>query len=232
MKTNILLVGGYHKTCSMAESLLLKGFHVTVINADREDCERLAEIEDLDVIWGDGSKEFILREANIQNQQTVIAMTPQDEDNFVICQICKKIYHTPKVVAVVGDPKKTSFFYRMGTDRVVCAINAITNIIEEQALMEKMSTMIPLTNGSIHVMEVPILEHSPALGKELRELPLPKAVIIGCVVRGEQSIIPSGETKLKSGDVVILITTGEEREKAVRILSGSGPKYGERVQQS
>ena len=222
MRTNILLVGGYHKTCSMAESLLLKGFHVTVINSDREDCERLAEIEDLEVIWGDGSKEFILKEAGIINQQIVIAMTPQDEDNFVICQICKKLYHTPKVVALVGDPKKTSFFYQMGIDRVVCAINAITNIIEEQALMEKMTTMIPLTNGKIHILEVPILEHAQALGKELRELPLPKAVIIGCVVRGELSIIPSGDTRLKAGDVVILITTGEEQEKAVQILSGSG----------
>ena len=226
MKTNILLVGGYHKTSSLAESLLLKGFHVTVINSDREDCERLAEIEDLDVIWGDGSKEFILKEADISRQQTVIAMTPQDEENFVICQICKKVYRTPKVVALVGDPGKTSFFYQMGIDRVVCAINAI--IIEEQALMEKMTTMIPLTNGKIHILEVPILENAQALGRELRELPLPKDVIIGCVVRGEQSIIPGGDTRLKSGDVVILITTGEEQERAVQILSGSR----ERVQQA
>ena len=77
-------------------------------------------------------------------------------------------------------------------------------------------------------MEVPILENAQALGRELRELPLPKDVIIGCVVRGEQSIIPGGDTRLKSGDVVILITTGEEQERAVQILSGSR----ERVQQA
>lgn len=222
MKTNILLAGGYQKALSLGESLIQKGFHVTVINSDREDCERLAEIEDMEVIWGDASKEFILREAAVAKQDIVIAMCPRDEDNFVICQICKKQYKVSKVVALVSDPKKTSFFYQMGIDRVVCAMNAITNIIEEQALMEKMTTMIPLTNGKIHILEVPILENAPARGKELKELALPREVIIGCIVRGEQSIIPSGDSRLRAGDIIILITTGEEQEKAVQILSGSG----------
>lgn len=222
MKTNILLAGGYQKALSLGESLIQKGFHVTVINSDREDCERLAEIEDMEVIWGDASKEFILREAAVAKQDIVIAMCPRDEDNFVICQICKKQYKVSKVVALVSDPKKTSFFYQMGIDRVVCAMNAITNIIEEQALMEKMTTMIPLTNGKIHILEVPILENALARGKELKELALPREVIIGCIVRGEQSIIPSGDSRLRAGDIIILITTGEEQEKAVQILSGSG----------
>ena len=113
MKTNILLAGGYHKALSIGDSLLLKGYQVTIVNADRKDCEKLAEVEDFNIICGDASKEFILREAEIKKMDIVIAMAPRDEDNFVICRICKKIYKIPKVVALVSDPKKTSFFYQM-----------------------------------------------------------------------------------------------------------------------
>lgn len=220
MKTNILLAGGYHKALSIGESLLQKGYQVTVVNADKRDCEKLAEVDDFKIIWGDASKEFILKEAEAQKMDIVIAMAPRDEDNFVIGQICKKIYKIPKVVAIVSDPKKTSFFYQMGIDRVVCAINAITNIIEEQALMEKMTTMLPLTNGKINVLEIPILENAAFEDKELKDMNLPKDVIIGCIVRGERSIIPSGNTKLLTGDIVILIVNGEVKEEAMEIFTG------------
>ena len=84
MKTNILLVGGFHKTRSLGESLLEKGYQVTVINSNKEDCEKLAETPKLQVIWGDGSKVFILDDAGTDRMDIVIAMTPKDEDNFVI----------------------------------------------------------------------------------------------------------------------------------------------------
>lgn len=220
MKTNVLLAGGYHKAFSVGESLVQKGYQVTIINADRGDCERLAEVDKFNIIWGDASKEFILKEAEIGKMDVVIAMAPKDEDNFVIGQICKKIYRVPKVVALVSDPRKTAFFYQMGIDRVVCAINAITNIIEEQALMEKMTTMLPLTNGKISVLEVPILENASFQNMELRDMNLPKNVIIGCIVRGEASIIPSGDTKLLIGDILILITNGAVKEEVVDIFTG------------
>ena len=220
MKTNILLAGGYHKALSVGTSLLQKGYHVTIINADRNDCEKLAEVDDFRIIWGDASKEFILQEADVSRMDVVIAMAPRDEDNFVICRICKKIYRVPKVVSLVSDPRKTSFFYQMGIDRVVCAINAITNIIEEQALMEKMTTMLPLTNGKINVLEIPILENASLGDKKLKDMNLPKDVVVGCIVRGDRSIIPSGETKLLTGDIVILIVNGEAKEEVVKIFTG------------
>lgn len=220
MRTNILLAGGYQKAFSVGESLLQKGYHVTIVNADRGDCEKLAEVEKFRIIWGDASKEFILKEAEIGKMDVVIAMAPKDEDNFVICQICKKIYKVPKVVALVSDPRKTTFFYQMGIDRVVCAINAITNIIEEQALMEKMTTMLPLTNGKINVLEIPILENASFQDRKLKDMNLPKNVIIGCIVRGEESIIPGGDTRLLIGDILILITNGAVKEEVVEIFTG------------
>lgn len=222
MKTNILLIGGYQKARALGESLIQKGYRVTIINKSKEDCEKLAEMDKFEVIWGDGSKNFIMEDANISKIDIVIAMTPRDEDNFVICKMCKKKYAVKKTVALISDPKKTDFFYKMGIDCVVCAINTITNIIEEQALMEKMTKMIPIENGRIHILEVPIPENSATTGKKLWEINLPKDVIIGCIIRGEESIIPKGDTRLLSNDMVIVITTKEDEEHAVKILTGGG----------
>lgn len=220
MKINILLIGGYNKAFSLSESLLKKGYQVTMINSNKEECKKLAEIKGINVIWGNGSKAFILEDANISKMDIVIAMTPKDEDNYVITRFCKKKYGVKKVVSLVSDPKKSEFFYKMGVDSVVCAINAITNIIEEQVLIEQMSTMAPAKNGKICIIEIPILANAFANGKKLSEINLPDGAIVGCIVRGEQNLVPSGETRLTFGDSVVLISNIQEQELAVQLLTG------------
>lgn len=221
MKINILLIGGFNKARSLGESLLQKGYRVTVINMDKKDCKKLAEIQNMNVIWGNGGKAFILEDANITNMDIVIAMTPKDEDNYVISQFCKRKYNVKKVVALVSDPRKSDFFYKMGVDRVVCAMNAITNIIEEQALMDRLTTMMPVTNGRICILEIPILASADVNGKKLSEINLPEGVIVGCIVHGDESFVPSGETRLSFGDIIVLISKKDELENAVQILTGS-----------
>ena len=130
VQKNILIVGGFHKARSLSNSLLKKGYHVTVVNKNYEDCEKLAEVNRLNVIYGDGSKKFILEDANAGNCQVAIALTDSDEINLVICEMCKQFFHVKKTVALLNDPSKTNFFYQMGIDRVVCALNMITNIME------------------------------------------------------------------------------------------------------
>ena len=112
----ILIVGGFHKAASLAGSLIKKGYRVTVINKEYADCEKLAEIDKLNVINGDGSKRFILEDADASDCQVAIALTPSDETNLVICEMCKQIFHVKKTVSLLNDPLKTKFFYRMGID--------------------------------------------------------------------------------------------------------------------
>lgn len=88
--------------------------------------------------------------------------------------------------------------------------------------MEKMTTMLPLTNGKINVLEIPILENASFEEKELKDMDLPRDVIVGCIVRGDRSIIPSGKTKLLTGDIVILIVNGAVKEEVVKIFTGQG----------
>lgn len=220
MKTRIFLIGGFQKTKFLAKSLLKKGYHVTAINKDTEKCIAMAEIENLTVFNGDGTKPFVLEDADAYNADIAIALTEYDADNLVICELCKKKFHIKKTVALISDPKKTEFFYRMGIDSVVCAITAVANIIEQQTFLDEMATLVPIGEGRVSIAQIPIAATAPAVGKKLWEINLPKEVIVGCVLRGEQSIVPQGDTRILTGDVLVLISSNKQQMAAIKELTG------------
>lgn len=220
MKMRVLLVGGFYETKYLANSLLKRGYSVTAINADKQDCMELAEMDRLVVINGDGSKPFVLEDANAQDADIAIALAERDEDNLVICQLCKKKFNVKKTVALISDPKKTDFFYSLGIDSVVCAITMISSVIEQHAFLDDMATMIPTSQGNLRIAQVPISSFAPAVDKKVWELNLPQEVIIGCIQRGEKIMIPGGDTRILAGDVLILILSDENKTAAVRELTG------------
>ncbi len=220
MDNRVILIGGFNKTKSLASSLIKKGYSVTAINNSIQKCKSLSENEKLTVFNGDGSKPFVLEDANVYNASIAIALTERDDDNLVICELCKKKFHVKKTVALISDPKKTEFFYRMGIDSVVCAITAIAGIIEQQTFLDEIATLVPVGEGRIRVAQVPISQTAPAVDKKLWELSLPKDVIIGCVLRGDKSMIPRGDTRILAGDVLVLISSDENETTAILELTG------------
>jgi K+ transport systems, NAD-binding component len=181
---------------------------------------KLAEIHKLTVINGDGTRPFVLEDANAVDADIAIAMTAKDEDNLVICQLCKKKFHVAKTVALLTDPKKTDFFYKMGIDSVVCAITAITGIIEQQALLDKITTLIPIGEGRVNIAQTPIPGTSPVVGKKLWEINLPKEVVIGCILRSDTTMVPRGDTRILAGDMLILISSDKQEMAAIQELTG------------
>ncbi len=220
MKKRAIIVGGFHKAIALSNSLIKKNYNVTVINNDYQNCLSMAEIEDVAVINGDGTKPYVLEDANAQNADIVIALTQRDDDNLVVCQLCKKKFNVSRTVSLVNDPKKTEFFYQMGIDSVVCAVNAIANIIEQQAFLKGITAFIPIGEGRISIAEVPIQGTAPVIGKKLWEIDLPKEVIIGCILRGEKSMIPRGDTRILAGDMLVLISSDNQEVAAIKELTG------------
>jgi len=220
VKKKVLLVGGRSKARSLALSLIHKGYQVTAINDSYEDCLRLSEIDGLSVVNGDGTRPFLLEDASAGSADIVIALTAKDEDNLVACELSKKRFHVKKTVSLVSDPKKTDFFYKMGIDRVVCAISAITNIIEQQAFVEEMANIIPIGEGHVQIAEVPVYGNAPVAGKKLWEINLPQEVIIGCILRGEKALIPRGDTRVLVGDMLVLISESGQEMAAIKELTG------------
>lgn len=217
---NVLLIGGRSKAKSMAISLLEQGYRVTVINSNYDDCVKLAEIQGLSVIHGDGTKPYILDEAGAAGCDIAIALTGKDTDNLVACQLCKKQFSVPKTVSLVADPNKTDFFTQMGVDSVVCAISAVTGIIQQQAFIDEMTTIIPVGKGRVQIVEVQIPGESPVAGKKLWEITLPKEAIVGCVLRSDSTLIPRGDTRLLAGDTLVVITGSGQELNTIHALTG------------
>ena len=220
MSKHVILIGGFNRTKSLATSLIKKGYRVTAINNDMDHCRALAEIEQLAVFHGDGSKPFILEDANAYNADIAIALTDRDDDNLVICELCKKKFDVRKTVAIISDPKKTEFFYRMGIDSVVCAITAIAGIIEQNMFLSEIAGLEPIEDGRIRVSQVYIFDNSPVVNKTISEINLPRQATIGFIQRDNQCIISRGDTRIFAGDVVVFLTSDEHEELAVRELTG------------
>ncbi|MDR1000549.1 MAG: TrkA family potassium uptake protein [Clostridiales bacterium] len=221
MKRRVVLIGGFNKTRTLAVSLIKKGYKVTAINSDMDKCAELAKVNELDVFNGDGSKPFILEDANVYNANIAIALTDRDDDNLVICELCKKKFKVKKTVALITDQRKTEFFYRMGIDDVVCAITTLASVIEQHAIMDEMSTLIAVGGSQLKIAQVRIGSAAPAVNKKIWELNLPNEVIIGFISRGDKNIVPRGETRIMSGDILILISTSRHENQAIKQLTGN-----------
>ncbi len=220
IKKTVLLIGGKNKADSMATSLLEQGYRVIVINKNYDDCLKLADIKGLNVIHGDGTKPYKLSEAGASECDIAIALSDKDADNLVACQLCKKQFGIKKTVSLVGDPNKTAFFHKMGVDRVVCAVSAVTSIIQEQTFIDEMTNIVPVGMGLVQIMEVQITGQSPVAGKQLWEISLPQESIVGCVLRSDTPIIPRGDTKIMVGDTLVVLAASGQELNTVHALTG------------
>ena len=220
MKKRVVLVGGHNKARSLARSLGEQGYVVTAINSDREHCRTLAKIPHVEVFFGDGTKPYVLENASIYDFDIAIALTPRDDDNLVICELCKKQYNVKKTVALISDPAKTSFFYVMGVDSVVCEIAMITSIIEQQAFLDEIATLVPIGDGRIKISQVAIPDDAPVADCRIMDISLPKNVLIGCIMRGDTGMIPRGDSKILAGDVLVIISSDEHESLATHALTG------------
>ena len=216
----ILLIGGRKKAKSLAISLIKQGYHVMAINSSHADCEVLSEIKNLNVYFGDGTKPYVLDEAGAAECDIAIALTPYDQDNLVACQICKKNFNVKKTVSLVSDPAKIEFFHQMGVDSVVCAISAVTSIIQQQAFIDDMVNIVPINYGNVQIVEVYIPENAPSSGKKLWEIDLPNQVVVSCILRRDQALIPKGNTRINAGDTLVIIAGSSQEMEAVKILTG------------
>ena len=217
----IIIIGGKTQARSLAESLLLKNHYVTVVSPDETLCQRLTEISGLNVIMGDGRQTAVLEDADIHEYDIAITLYDHDADNLVTCQLCKKVYGVAKTISLVSDVKRKPLFDAMGVDSVICATDMVAASLEQQTLTDRFNRIVPTADGRIRISEIVVSPESSVAGMTLAKLPLPSQTIIGCIIRGDEVIIPYGATAIETGDNLLLITTAEKEAEALRIITGS-----------
>ncbi len=203
---NILIVGGRDTTEYLLKSLSNKSHNITFIHDDYDYCKNISRKYDVTVICGDGSKPYILEEAKINKNNVVIAMTSSDSDNLVICQLAKKVYGIKKAFATVCNPKNVEVFKKLGIDTAISATYVVAEMIEQVTTVNEIYNFMPIEDGSISIIEVVVKEKYHISNKLLKDIEFSQDAIIGCIIRGKQSIIPNGNTKILPHDKLIILS--------------------------
>lgn len=217
---NIIIVGGGKKVHFLTKSFVSKGYEVTIINNDEEYCKRLARMHSANVVYGDGTKPYILEDAGVAYANMVIALTPKDPDNLVICQIAEKIYEVRKTFAIVNDPKNIDIFKKLGVDTVISTSNIISSLIEQKVSVDDINNLVPIEEGKLAIMEIEINNTNVNIDKNLSEIKLPKESIVGCIIRDNAALIPRGDTSIKENDKLIILSLPKVQSDVLKIIMG------------
>jgi trk system potassium uptake protein TrkA len=216
----VIIIGGSKVVYFLAKTFLAKGYHVTIINSNGDDCEWFAKRLKATVICGNGYEEKFQEEAGTGEADCLIAMTATDEDNLIACQIADRKFGVPKILAFVNNPENVEIFKKLGVKIALSTVEIVSKIIEEKIEFEEITNLIPLAEGKINVTEVELTNKSPVLGKPLKDIDFPKGALLACVIRKDMPIIPRGFTVLEESDRLVLITMPDEYEEALRLLTG------------
>ena len=177
--------------------------------------EQLGEV----VMQGDGCEVRIMAEAGFGRADVIVAVTGDDEDNLVICQMAKKNFQAPRTVARVNDPANMVLFDKLGIDTTVSSTQIIFNLLEQQIEPGEIIPLGALKNGNIEVVAINVSERSPVLGQTIQDLRLPGNALIISVVRDDNAMIPQKDTRFENGDSVIAMVVAEEEPRLRHIFA-------------
>jgi trk system potassium uptake protein TrkA len=217
---NLIIVGGQKLAYFLSRIFTSKGYKVTIINEDKEEAKKLARMLKVTVVHGDGSDPQILEEAGANSTDALLALTPHDQDNLLICQLGIRHFHIPRTLALVNDPDNEEVFLQLGISSVFSTTRILASLIEQKASFESITNLIPIEEGKINATEIILENDSPVIEKSLRDVKLPEDSLIASIIRKGQPIVPRGSTVLKSGDRLIAISSPENLSRVLKILTG------------
>jgi trk system potassium uptake protein TrkA len=221
----IVIVGGGKVGRTLVSELLEDGFSVALIEKDHDKCEEIASKYNILVIHGDGADYTVLESAGTRNADFVVAVTGNDEVNFVVCQLAKISFKVRMTLARVNDSRNESIFKKLGIDFVFTTTNIISKIIHETIHCRDCGFpfVVPTflhRKSKFDIIRLIVPFDSPSLNKKFTELRLPKEALAISLVRNEEIIIPYGDTILMQNDVLFFVLRKTLLEEVKNIIIG------------
>jgi trk system potassium uptake protein len=217
----VVIAGGGKVGFYLAKELVEQGHEVVVIE---QNARRVGEIEtDLGtiVMHGDAAETTVLKEAGTERADLVVAVTGDDEDNLVICQVAKVRFHAGRTIARINNPKNAEIFQKLGIDDTVSATDVVLQVIEQEIPRQHLTPLLRLRNSDAEIVEAIISDGSTVAGHRLKDIKLPSPATIAVVLREGNAIFPDPETPILIGDHVIAFTTSQNESALRQALLGS-----------
>ncbi len=217
---NIVIVGGGKVGYYLTKTLMSFQHKVSVIEMQRNLCEKLADELNIPVYHGDATKIDILKNAETAKADVLIAVTGQDEENLIVCQLAKNNFRVEKTIARVNNPKNTHVFLKLGVDIPVSSTTIIAELIEQEVDYAGMKTLTSVKNNKIVVSEIEIKANSPVFGRRVVDVKMPEDCQLVSVIKDEEVLKPAEDLVLLEGDSVIVVSDSESKEELRDLFVG------------
>jgi trk system potassium uptake protein TrkA len=201
----VMAVGGGKVGYYLTKELIESGHEVVLLEKDRARAEQIAGEIGSVVIPHDGCEGKYLREAGANRADIVAAVTGDDEDNLVICQMAKHHFDVPRTIARVNNPKNESLFRHLGVDEIISPTRMILSSIEQDIPMHELLHLAALGVGELEIIEAHLQHGSPAIGRIAVDLEVPTGCSLFGLIRDGVPRPLAADTVLAEGDKVIAI---------------------------
>jgi trk system potassium uptake protein len=205
----IIIGGGGDVGYYLTQNLLSQGHEVLMLEKNGARAQSLGEELGQAILKGDACEARTMEEAGVRRADVVIAVTGEDEDNLVICQMAKKRFNVGRTIARLNNPKHEVLFQKLGIDVTVSPTKAILSLIESELPGPHFVLLMTLKKAGLDIVEMKIPDLSPVVGKQLNQINLPRKSTLALIIRGEEQVFPTGDTVLQANDDVFALVNHE-----------------------
>ncbi len=216
----ILIIGAGKVGWNLARELTQKENEVTVVESHRRRYEVVEEELEHNIQYGDGTELWVLERAGIERADLVIAVTGDDEDNILICQMAREKYGVERVVARCNNPRNLQHFELLGVKPAISATDLILRLIEHEVPKYGLVHLLDLKEERLEIIEMDVAEGSPAEGAHVKDLGLPDGSLVISILRDGGGFVPTGDSVVQAGDEVLLVLDIGIEDTVTEVFSG------------
>ena len=225
----IVVVGGGKVGYFLSKELLEAGHELVILEKNPGRARQIADELGSIVLNKDGCEGKHLAEAGANRAGIVAAVTGDDEDNLVVCQMAKHHFDVPRTIARVNNPKNEELFRHLGVDEIISPTRMALAAIEQDIPVHELLHLADLKGGALQLLEAQIADDSPAIGRRATDIPLPDGCSLFVLLRGNQVQGIRPETIFQTGDKVLAVSRAECEVALRRELIGDGEPVGSAV---
>lgn len=205
---NVIIIGGGYVGSYIANILLKSHCSVKVIENREKVLNKLSnDLPQENIVVGSGSDPNVLEAAGIYKADVVAAVTGADEVNLVVATIAKFEFNVPRIIARVNNPKNAWLFNSgMGVDIRLDQADLMSHMIVEEMNLDTVQILMKLGRGDYMIVQTTVNDSSKAVGKDIKDLIIPRNTLIIAIYRDKETIIPCGDTVIKKGDQLIVFS--------------------------
>jgi trk system potassium uptake protein len=215
----VAIAGAGNVGTYIAGDLREAGHEVLLIEKNVDLVRKLRDTLDIEWVPADACEVASLQRAGLDRVDVMVAATGDDEDNLVISLLAKQEFAVPRVVARINHPKNQWLFNESwGVDVSVSTPHLLTALVEEAVSVGSLVRLLQLQGGEARLVEVTLAGDSPADGKAIVDLGIPRDATVVAVIRKDHVIVPRGDTILYAGDEVVALVTPESEGEVNGLL--------------